>query len=460
MNPDSLAQGFSRPSAAPPASGDKLVFFRRRTVVAGLVVCFAAAASLAYDQYRKYPLRHLPRVDLSGAPAAVKLAIENARKQVIAAPRSGAAWGQLGLFLRAHEFDSEANVCLAQAMRFDPRQVLWPYVRGSSLSVRDRAEAERCFRQAAGLRPDLALPRLRLAELFLEDRRLDLAEAEFHAALDVEPNSARAMLGLGLIAFTRGNVDAAQNWAEKSFAADSGQRTTVELLLRVYYRQGNKPAAARQQALLDKMPLGDSGWDDPFREKVQMFRRDPGGRAEVAGDLLNQGRLPEAIDELEQLVESAPETAQWHLMLAQALIRQKNFRRAAQVLDAALVRHPHSADLHFRRGVVHFFERQWEPAAAEFEQASQLKPDFSDAFYNLGHTRKNLHDSAGAIAAFRSAIRFRPDYATAYINLGELLWDEGDRDGAREALATARRITPEDEQLKRLTEQLETPETD
>jgi tetratricopeptide (TPR) repeat protein len=421
-----------------------------RWFVAATIVVALAGSWYACNRYRSYPLKQLPSVDLSFAHPAVKAAIDDARKAVIAAPHSGAAWGELGLYLRAHEFDSEANICFAQAMRFDPQEVLWPYVRGSSLSVRDRPLAENDFRLAAQLRPDLALPRLRLAEMHLEERRLSEAETEYEAAIRIEPENARAMLGLALVAFARGDLATAQHLAERSFARDPDQRTTAELLVRVFSRLGDKAAASRSQALLDTMPPGESGWDDPLGEKVLQRRRDPAGMSAAAGNLLARGRTQEAIAVLEHLVSAAPETAQWPDLLARALIQQKDFRRATQVLDAAIARHPLSADVHFQRGVVSFFSGQWQPAAVEFRRAIELKPDFSDAHYNLGHTLIHLDDRAAAMDEFREAIRFRPDYAAAHTNLGELLIEAGQRDEGREALEAAARLAPDDQRTRQL----------
>jgi tetratricopeptide (TPR) repeat protein len=420
-------------------------------ILAMMLTALAIGGSwYGYSRYRLVPLQELPEVDLTAAHPAVRRAIVNARDAVRAAPRSGAAWGELGLYLRAHEFDLQANVCLVQAMHYDPQEILWPYVRGSSLSVRDRPESERCFRIAARLRPELALPRLRLAELYLEERRLDDAQGEYEAALRAEPENARAMLGLGLVAIERGEVETARRWAEQSFARDPEQRTTAELLVRVCRRLGDTEALDRWQKVLGKLPAEDVGWDDPFGEKVLQMRRDPGGLAALAHDLLARKRLAEAIDVLERLVSMAPETSQWAVLLGRTLTRQGNLKRARQVLDEGLRRHPEAADLHFQSGVAYYFERQWEDAAAAFREALRLKPDFSDAHYNLGHALKQLDDQSGAIAAFREAVRFRPDYAAAYVNLGELLLASGDREGARAALETAVQLTPHDAQAVKL----------
>ena len=454
MNTERLHDPMAQAEHSVESTGRKKRSWKRFVVMAALSLCLGGAV-YGYQRYRILPLEDLPVVDLSLAHPAVQQAIEEARQAVTAAPRSGAAWGALGLILRAHEFDRDANTCLVQAMKFDPRNALWPYVRGSSLSVRNRPESVRCFLEAARLRPDMALPRLRAAELYLEERRLDDADAEYLAALEIEPENARALLGLGLIALARGNAEEARRWGEKSWAHDPEQRTTAELLLRVFRRLGDDAAAARQQALLDKMPPGEVGWDDPYGEKVMLLRRDPGGLAAAAQDLLTRGRLPDAVNVLERLVVAAPETSQYSVVLAKSLIRQGNLGRARQILDAALIRHQESADLHFQSGVAFYLAGKWESALAAFHRAIELKPDFSDAHYNLGHTCQQLHDPRGAIAAFREAVRFRPDYTAAYINLGVLLEEAGERDAARDALETANRLAPDDPQPRRLLKQLQ-----
>jgi tetratricopeptide (TPR) repeat protein len=322
------------------------------------------------------------------------------------------------------------------------------------LSVRNPPESERCFRLVARIRPNMALAHLRLGELSLEQRRLDEAKSEFLEANRIEPENARALLGLALVAFAEGNFDQARDRAERSFERDPEQRTTAELLLRIFHRLGDEQAAQREQMLLDRMPAGERGWDDPFTEKMLLMRRDPTGLAQAADELIVKGRLPEAIRMLEQLVKSAPETPQWTVMLVRTLNHAGNYRRSAQVLDTALGRHPDSADLQFQRGVVNLFLKEWEPGAARFRKAIELKPDFSDAWFNLGQSLRHLDDRAGAIAAFREAIRFKPDYAAAYANLGELLLDAGENDAAREALETAARLSPGDAGIKRSLERL------
>src|SRR5579863_1852310 len=201
-----------RGPGAPSASASS----RHRVGWLAAIVVGLAAAWPVYDWYRALPLRELPDFDLLSVDPAVKKAIQTARSAVLASPRSGAAWGELGEILEAHTFHQEAQLCLAQAMRFDEHKFVWPYLRGDILNARDPPEAERCFRQAARLRPKLALPHVRLGELFLEQRRLDEAAQEFEEALRIDDDDARTLFGLGQVAYSRKDFAQARRWAEQS----------------------------------------------------------------------------------------------------------------------------------------------------------------------------------------------------------------------------------------------------
>lgn len=432
-----------------PAVNRRVLFM----IVLGLGVALTAAWPV-YSWYRALPLRELPDVDLSRADPAVKTAIQNARSAVLASPRSGAAWGELAESLEAHTFHQEAQLCLAQAMQFDKSKFLWPYLRGDILNARDPQAAERCFRQAAALRPNLALPRLRLAEMLLEQRRLDEAAQEYQAAIRIEPESARAMFGLGQVAFALGDFAQARRWAEQSFARDSEHRKTAALLLRVVHQLKDQAAIDRQQAVLDAMPAREVDWDDPFTDNVKLKRCDRAGLATMATDLLESGRLSEAASAFERLVAADPDNVQWHSLLALTLIRKQDFNRAADVLTKALARHSQSAELHFHRGVVHFRMEKWADAAGEFRRAVELKPDFRDARYNLSQALIKLGEKDRALVALREAVRIRPNDAVAFAGLGRLLFDLGDRDAARDALETAARLAPQDAAIRQLLEDL------
>jgi len=118
----------------------------------------------------------VPSIDVSKASRELSAAIFAARTKVEQNPRSGAAWGELGMWLMAHQFEHEANICLEQAKHWDSQDPRWSYLLGLSLSVSQRDRAILEFRHALSLRNQWAVAHSRLGELFLAREDFDDAQ--------------------------------------------------------------------------------------------------------------------------------------------------------------------------------------------------------------------------------------------------------------------------------------------
>jgi tetratricopeptide (TPR) repeat protein len=410
---------------------------------AGLFLGFVAW--WGWRTYRAAPLAELPEIDLTQAPTAVKTAIVRSVDAVRAHPRSGQAWGRLGLVLRAHEFGTEADACLAMAGRLEPREFLWPYILGVSLTVSDPDGAIACFRRAALLRPTDPLPHERLGELLLQEPgQTDEAAREFEQALHIEPDSARGRLGLARCRLLEGNLEESRRLAAEAARPAAGQRAVHELLLHICRRLGDEQQAAAEEGILAQLPAGETTWEDPYVAQVLELRQDPQWLSRAAQRLIDAGRLPEGISRFEELIAADDSNPQWKMMLAEALISAGDHGRAAEVIDRGIGRHPESPELRLRLGALLFLRRDWSMAAEAFREAIRLKPDYSEAHYNLGHALRRLGDSEGAIAALREAVRFQPAFAAAHANLGELLVAAGQPEEGLEHLRLAVKLDPSD----------------
>jgi hypothetical protein len=54
--------------------------------------------------------------------------IEEKRQAGLAAPRSGSAWGEVGMAPAAQDIPPEAMVCYRRAIDLDPNDGRWPYL--------------------------------------------------------------------------------------------------------------------------------------------------------------------------------------------------------------------------------------------------------------------------------------------------------------------------------------------
>jgi tetratricopeptide (TPR) repeat protein len=398
------------------------------------------------------PAPEPPAVALAGADPAVAEAVEAARGEVRRAPRSGAAWGRLGMVLRAHDFAAEANVCFAEAERLDPREPRWPYLHGLTLLLTDSEAGLARLRRAAELCGRETAPRLRLAEVLAGRGQLDEAEGLFRGVLDDEPDHPRAHLGLGQLACSRGELPRGLDHLRRAAAAAPGVRATHAALAETYDRLGDRPAADRELLALARLP-GEVGWPDPYVEEVERLKAGVDALIGLAIQLLLQNRGAEAVEVLEDAVGRHPDSVRAWLVLGRVRRQLGDAPAAERALREAARRAPDNFEVQLELAVTGY--QRGDPAAAveRCRRALALKPNDAAAHYYLGLALQEQGDRAGALAALREAVRDKPDFAEGHKALGRLLLQEGRRAEAIPHLEDAVRLDPTDEAGGRLLEQ-------
>ena len=176
--------------------------------------------------------------------------------------------GHLGELLRAHGYVPESNFCFAQAERLDPGDPRWPYLQGIGVQSADPEAAIGHLERAVarcGNTPDA--PRLTLAEVCLQQGRLDEAEGHFRQVLQDDPGNVRAHLGLGRSALERATRGDAVAHLERSAASRLTEKASRVLLAQAYQQLGDAAAAGRERARALDLPA-DPPWPDPFLEEV------------------------------------------------------------------------------------------------------------------------------------------------------------------------------------------------
>jgi tetratricopeptide (TPR) repeat protein len=213
---------------------------RRRVLLLAALLLVVGGGALASCFLAPQP----PAVPLDGVDPAVVKAVEAARRNVRLLPWSAAAWGRLGSVLFIHDFNAAADPCFARAERLDPRNPRWPYLRARSLAELDPGAALPVLRRAVALCGDEPVaPRLQLAELLLERGRLDEAEGYFFQVYERDHDDARACLGLGRVAFARGQLPESLDHLLRSARAAPQVKASHVLLAAVYQHSGKAEEA-------------------------------------------------------------------------------------------------------------------------------------------------------------------------------------------------------------------------
>lgn len=384
----------------------------RRKLVA-LAVLLALAGVGAYFALRP-PAPVPPPIDLARVDPEVADAVRAALSGTSARPRDAAAWGKLGMVLRAHDFDRDCLAAFRTAAELDPKDYRWPYLDGLTRVLHDPdAGLERLLRAAElapANRPD---PRLRAAEALLERGELDRAAELAEGVMKVKSNP-RATLVLGRVAAARGDWAAALARADE--LAPVGECARAAYLLRGEALAGRGLRAEADGAYARAAELPELGWSDPDVDDVRALAVGSNARVDRARDLIRRGRAAEAVP----LLRGAGRSPDVTVLLAQVLLRGGQPDAARAELTALVAAHPDSVEVWFNLGLARAVLEEYAPAADAFARVTALKPDHTLGHFNLGVCKKKLGDRPGARAEFAAALTCNPGHKPSRDALAEL----------------------------------------
>jgi len=184
-------------------------------------------------------------------------------------------------------------------------------------------EAIVCYRQALGLKPDLAAAHNNLGSALCERGKLEEAEASYRQALALQPNFADAHNNLGTLLFERDLLDDAVRCFRTALALEPDYAAALDNLGAAQHRQGKlgEAEASIWQALAI-MPdfaqahdnLGTVLWEQGKPQEAEASTRRaltlaPGftrALGNLGGMLEDQGRSNEAIAAYQQLLRINP----------------------------------------------------------------------------------------------------------------------------------------------------------
>jgi len=359
-------------------------------------VFLAAVAITAFGCKRV----ELPEIGMTGVDPVVATQISSTVAEVEHHGRSGAAWGKLGMVLKAAGFQTEAKDCFVRAEKLDRKDPRWPYFQDTIESLR----------RAVALKPTDFL-QIRLAQLLMEVGHWSEAEEQFRAA--------GHSLGLAQVACAQGKWEQALPHLQQARQNKYMAQTATAILATVNLRLGRTTEARALSDEAADMPP-DSKWPNPFEAEVKQYAAGKREWIEQAQEALGRRDLSAAAPIIERLVKLYPNSSEGWLYLGRACVIQSNLVVAENALGRHLQLDPASVDGHLQMGLVYFRQNRFKDSAAEFEMALRSKSDSENAHYFLGEARRRLGDKEGAAQAFRNALRCDPNFVQARKALDDL----------------------------------------
>lgn len=309
-----------------------------------------------------------------------------------------------------------------------PENPVLRYNLGKALLAKGTVQAARIqFEEAIKLRPDYLLPRISLAQIYLQNREFAKAvqmtqEVLVYDAMNVPARllRSRALIGMGEVRQARTEL----------------QQTSSQF--------PDLPEARLQVAALDLQEKNFKAAEDSFRALYGKFQ-DPRAFMGLVETMVAQGNSAQALKMLRDELAKDPERVEYRVALANISVNAKDYPTAIAEYKAVLDKSPRSSDVWLRLGETYRRSGDLNNATASFKKAQELAPNNVVPHLQLALLYDTTGKKTDARPVYEQILRIQPDNAVALNNLAFMLADnDTDLDQALTMAQRAKQQRPND----------------
>lgn len=157
---------------------------------------------------------------------------------------------------------------------------------------------------------------------------------------------------------------------------------------------------------------------------------------------MREGRQADAVKAAQEAVAGLPDSAEAHHILGMALRRVDRPKQAIVALDRAAELDPQDSDIHQQRAEVLSDLRRHQEAFEAASTAVNLAPEDADAHFSMGYVLQETNPTT-AERAYAAALELEPSHAGALHNLSTLRITRGRADDGARGLADVLAQSPQ-----------------
>lgn len=248
-----------------------------------------------------------------------------------------------------------------------------------------------------------------LAKGYLQQDNDVLARQWLHTALELEPESPKALFQLGLTCKRAGEPESALAFFSRVLAQEAGHAQAWSEQAYLQLKAGKSHAAIDSYDRYLALRPGDA---------VALYNRGMALHAEE--------RYAEAADSYRQAIAADPQFAAAYNNLATTLSKLGAHDDALAAHQRSMELAPQDANYPYNMGLVLFELGRFDDAAQAYARALELRPSFVDAAFNRGNALREGLRVREAIASFDLALALQPDNANTHWTQALALLLQGD----------------------------------
>ena len=331
------------------------------------------------------------------------------------------------LATRRYLVDWKDSVSLYTRMaRISPSSIYANNNLGTALGERGNTEqAIECFKRTLQIDPNDVDARMNLGKIFADQGKYDEAMAYYKEAIRLEPDDPQVYNHIAIILIGQKRIDDAM----------------------AVYRQGLERKVRDPSILhtgLGTLLLQQGKMDEAINELEMAVKVKPNATAfnNLGSALTSKGRLDEAMEYHKKAIQLDPKDASAHYNIANILLSRNKLEQAIGEYEKSLYINPGYAKAHGNLAVAMAQQGKLDEAIEHFSQASKIEPNNIGAHYNLAMALINKGSFEHAADEYRQVLRLQPQDVDTRCILGDILAKLGRFDEAAAEYNQAIKIDP------------------
>ncbi|MDO5675268.1 MAG: tetratricopeptide repeat protein [bacterium] len=305
--------------------------------------------------------------------------------------------------------------------------------------------------------PEAIPPRLMLARIEAENKRLDAAVTQMQAAIGLAPEDPGLPYQLADLYWNFQQVEEAKKIIQEQVSKQPDKEDSY-LLAAAYLQQKNEAGAAEKilRTGLVKLPksfklrfaLSDvlvtsADVDQAFtvlNENLGLTKNteDPeiiNTRLALARLHLLKRDIPSAQAEVEEVLKASPNNSEAHFINGQILLATGKAAEAITEFRVVVSEKPEDIRGYLMLSRAHLAEKQAELAMDTLKQALEVNPNAPEALRAMAVLQARNKDYAGAERNLRKILEATPEDVRTLVEIGDLFYNSGDLDRAEQEYA-------------------------
>jgi len=307
-----------------------------------------------------------------------------------------------------------------------PENPVLRYNLGKALLAKGNMQAARIqFEEAIKLRPDYLLPRITLAQIYLQNNELGKVVQASQEILTYDEKNVPARLLRSRALMRLGEVKQART----ELAQTASQFPDM-------------PEARLQVAALDLEEKNFKAAEESFKSLYAKFQ-DPRAFLGLIETYVAQGNSAHALKLLREEIAKSPEQLEYRLALGNISVNSADYPTAIAEYKKILDKAPKSADILLRLGETYRRSGDLDGAVSNFKKAQEVSPNNAVPYLQLALLYDTTGQRSNARPLYEQALRLQPNNAIALNNLAFMLADNGtDLDQAMTMAQRAKQQSP------------------